>query len=139
MLLEVATSAGTDRKIKGAASSAVSKMAASDFPVQWPELLPTLLHVIGSGSDGQVHGALKVLQDLVDDCFNEEQFFGAARELLNTLWNVAAVNESRPSILRALAVSVFRSSFDILEMVMEEHKAAVKVGHSIIIFFFCSL
>lgn len=125
MLLELAMTQGQERKIKNAASSVVSKIATVDFPDYWPELLPTLLHVISTGSDGQIHGALKVLQDLIDGCFNEEQFFKVARDLVQTVYQVA-VNDSRSTIIRALAVSVFRTCFDTLEMVMEDHKAAVK-------------
>lgn len=125
MVLELATSEHQDRKVKSAASIVVSKIASADFPDEWPDLLPTLLHVINNGAPGQLHGALKVLQDLVDDCFSEDQFFNVARDLVNTVFSVA-VNEARPTILRALAVSVFRSCFDILEMVMEDHRAAVK-------------
>ncbi|GAB7352424.1 hypothetical protein MBLNU459_g2843t1 [Dothideomycetes sp. NU459] len=125
MLLELATSEHQERKVKSAASIVVSKIASADFPDEWPDLLPTLLHVINNGATGQLHGALKVLQDLVDDCFNEDQFFNVARDLVNTVYGVA-VNDARPPILRALAVSVFRSCFDILEMVMEDHRAAVK-------------
>ncbi|KAL1303770.1 hypothetical protein AAFC00_007109 [Neodothiora populina] len=125
MVLELSTREGQDRKIKSAASSVVSKIATADFPDQWPELLPTLLHVINTGADSQMHGALRVLQDLVDDCFGEEQFFRVARDLVLTVYNVA-VNDQRSAILRALAVSVFRSCFDMLEMVMEDHKLAVK-------------
>lgn len=125
MLLELSTTEGQERKIKSAASSVVSKIATVDWPDQWPELLPTVLHVINNGSDGQIHGAMKVLMELVDDCFNEEQFFKVARDLVSTVYHVA-INDARSPILRALAVSVFRSCFDILEMVMEDHKAAVK-------------
>jgi len=124
-LLELATSDKEDRKIKNAASTAVSRIATADFPDEWPDLLPTLLHIIPNATDGQLHGALKVLLDLVDDCFNEEQFFKVARDLVRTLYDVA-VNEQRKPNLRALAISVFRSCFDTLEMIMEDHKAAVK-------------
>lgn len=124
-LLELATSDTSDRKIKSAASYAVSKIASADFPEQWPDLLPTLLHIIPQGSEGQVHGALKVLGDLVDDCFNDEQFFRVARDLVKVLYDVV-ISESRKSSLRALAVSVFRSCFDILEMVLENHTTEVK-------------
>ncbi|KAF1349147.1 armadillo-type protein [Delphinella strobiligena] len=125
MLLELSTTEGQERKIKSAASSVVSKIATVDWPDQWPELLPTVLHVINNGSDGQIHGAMKVLMELVDDCFGEDQFFKVARDLVSTVYHVA-INHARSPILRALAVSVFRSCFDILEMVMEDHKAAVK-------------
>lgn len=124
-LLDLATSEREDRKIKSAASYVVSKIANADFPDEWPDLLPKLMHLIPNGTDGQLHGALKVLDELVDDCFNEEQFFNVARDLVKVVYDVA-VNDSRKTTLRALAVSVFRGCFDILEMVMEDHKAAVK-------------
>lgn len=124
-LLDIATSDQLDRKVKIAASYVVSKIAGVDFPEQWPDLLPKLMHVIPNGTDGQLHGALKVLAELVDNGLGEEQFFGVARDLVKVVYDVA-VNEARKPTLRALAVSVFRGCFDILEMVMEDHKAPVK-------------
>ncbi len=125
LVLELATASEGEKKVKSAASYVVSKIASADFPDEWPDLLPTLLHLIPAGTDGQVHGALKVLNELVDDCFNDKQFFVVARDLVKIIYDVA-VNQSRKPVLRALAVSVFRSCFDILEMVLEDHKAAVK-------------
>ncbi|KAK4999829.1 hypothetical protein LTR66_001213 [Elasticomyces elasticus] len=124
-VLEIATGSQGERKLKSAASLVVSKIASSDFPDEWPDLLPTLLAVISNGTDLQLHGALKVLGDLVEDGFNEEQFFKVARDLVRTVFDVA-VNDTRKPTLRALAISVFRACFDTLEMVMEDHKAAVK-------------
>ncbi|TKX19741.1 importin beta N terminal domain-containing protein [Elsinoe australis] len=123
-LFDIATGDDQERKIKSAASLVLSKVASADFPDEWPDLLPNLLQMIPQATDGQLHGALKVLQDLVDDSLNEEQFFKVAHDLVRTIYEVA-VNESRRPTLRALAISVFRSSFDTLEMVMEDHKAAV--------------
>lgn len=124
-LLDLSVSGRDERKIKNAASLVVSKIATADFPDEWPDLLPTILNVVGTGNDAQLHGALKVLGELVDDCFNEEQFFKVARNLVKVVYDVA-VNDNQKPTLRALAVSVFRSCFDTLEMVMEDHKADVK-------------
>ncbi|CAI7668697.1 unnamed protein product [Penicillium pancosmium] len=127
-LLELATTVETpERKVKSSASYAVSKIASADFPDDWPELLPALLHIINDASttDIALHGALKVLLDLVDTGFGEEQFFNVARDLVSSLFSVAA-SESRKPILRALAVAVFKSCFDTLEMVLEQHKQAIK-------------
>ncbi|KAF1817496.1 ARM repeat-containing protein [Eremomyces bilateralis CBS 781.70] len=124
-ILHLATGLEEERKIKTAASLVVSRIAQSDFPEEWPGLLDSLLHTIQTGSDAQLHGALRVMGDLVDDCLNEEQFFRVAPDLVQAIYNVA-VNESRKTTLRALAVNVFRACFDILEMVVEDHKAAVK-------------
>ena len=62
---------------------------------------------------------------MVEDGLDEQQFFGAAQQLVEALYNVAR-DESRPPVLRALAVSVFNGCFNTLEMVLEDHKAAVK-------------
>lgn len=127
-LLELATTTETpERKVKSSASYAVSKIASADFPDDWQDLLPTLLHIINdtATTEGALHGALKVLLDLVDTGFSEEQFFNVARELVSALFAVATAESRRPR-LRALAVAVFRSCFDTLEMVLEQHKVAIK-------------
>lgn len=124
-LLSLATTDQLDRKLKAASGLVVSKIANADYPDQWPDLLDNLLQLIPVATDGQLHGSLKVLSELVDDCFNEQTFFGVAPQLVKVIYDVA-VNEQRRPVLRALACSVFRGCFDILEMVMEDHKATVK-------------
>ncbi|EHL00212.1 putative Importin subunit beta-5 [Glarea lozoyensis 74030] len=118
-MLELATS-NADRKLTKAASHVVSKIANVDFPEHWPNLLPTILQVISTADDTQTHGALKVLSDLVEESLSEDQFFAVARDITSVVYAVA-VNENRKFSLRALAVSVFRSTFDIMDMVKDEH------------------
>ncbi|PWY72213.1 importin beta-5 subunit [Aspergillus sclerotioniger CBS 115572] len=128
VLLDLATVADTpERKVKSAASVIVSKIASADYPEQWPDLLQSLLQTINdvNCTTSALHGALKVLLDLVDTGFSEDQFFDVARDLVSTLFNVAT-NQSRKPMLRALAVAVFRACFDTLEMVLEQHKVDVK-------------
>lgn len=126
VLLELATTSDTaDRKVKASASYVVSKIASADFPEQWPDLLPTLLQIIPTSTNPQLHGALRVLLDLVEAGFNEDQFFTVARDLVSTVFAVAT-DESKKPILRALAVSVFKACFDTFEMVLEQHKVEVK-------------
>lgn len=103
----------------------VSKIANVDYPDQWPNLLPAILHLIPNATDDQLHGALKVLSDLVEDSLSEDQFFSVARDIVNVVHNVA-VSDSRKLLLRALAVSVFRGTFDIMDMVKDEHGPEVK-------------
>ncbi|KAF2204859.1 ARM repeat-containing protein [Delitschia confertaspora ATCC 74209] len=124
-LLELATQDGLENRLQTAASTVVSKIAGVDFPEQWPDLLQKLMHIIPNGTEGQVHGSLRVLVGLVEESLNEDQFFLVARDLVKLVYDVA-VNEGRKPTIRALAVAVFRSCFDILEMVMEDHKAQVK-------------
>lgn len=106
-------------------SYAVGKIAVHDFPEQWPNLLPTILSVISSGTDAQLHGALKVLGDLIEESLSEEQFFSMARDIAKSLTEVA-LNENRKPMLRSLAISVFRSCFDLMNMIKEDHGKEVK-------------
>ncbi|KAJ4367363.1 hypothetical protein N0V83_006944 [Neocucurbitaria cava] len=124
-LLQLVTTDQLDRKLKAAAGLVVSKIAIADYPIEWPDLLDNLLQLIPNATDGQLHGALKVLSELVEDCFNENTFFGVAPRLVKILYDVA-VNEQRKPTLRALACKVFHGCFDILEMVLEDHKTTVK-------------
>ncbi|KAF1840814.1 ARM repeat-containing protein [Cucurbitaria berberidis CBS 394.84] len=124
-LLQLATTDQLDRKLKAAAGLVVSKIAIADYPNEWPDLLDNLLELIPNATDGQLHGALKVLSELVEDCFNETTFFGVAPRLVKILYDVA-INEQRKPTLRALACKVFHGCFDILEMVMEDHKTTVR-------------
>ncbi|RAL61137.1 hypothetical protein DID88_010476 [Monilinia fructigena] len=124
-MLELATSDIDTRRIKGAASLVVSKIANVDYPDQWPDLLPTILHIIQTGTDLQLHGSLKVLADVVEDSLSEDQFFSVARDIVTTVYGVA-VNDARKGSLRALAVSVFRGTFEIMDMVKDEHGVEVR-------------
>ncbi|OAA57071.1 importin beta-5 [Niveomyces insectorum RCEF 264] len=124
-LLELATRDEDDRRVKAAVSFVVGKIASVDYPDRWPDLLDSLLAVIRNGSDLQLHGALRVLGDLVDDGLSETQFFVSARSIVEVLYQVALSPHRKP-LLRALAVSVFRSSFDLMDMVKDEHLKEVK-------------
>lgn len=114
-----------DRSVRAMASYAVSKIASVDFPEDWPDLLPALLQIVPTSSETQLHGALKVLADLVDVGFNEDQFLRVAANLISTVFDIAT-NSSRKPILRALAVSVFCSCFSTFEVMLDNHKKDVK-------------
>ncbi|KAI1447799.1 ARM repeat-containing protein [Annulohypoxylon stygium] len=124
MLLDLALNS-EDKKIKTGASYAVGKIANVDFPDQWAALLPTLLEIIPNGTDNQLHGALIVLRDLVDESLSDDQFFSMAQDIVKVVYEVS-INEGRKSTLRALAVSVFRGCFDLMDTVKEEHLKEVQ-------------
>ncbi|KAI1310434.1 armadillo-type protein [Xylaria venustula] len=124
LVLDLALNFDGDRKIKTAASSVVGKIANVDWPEQWPILLPTLLNMIPAGNDNQIHGALKVLSDLVEESLSDDQFFSMAQDIIKVVYDVA-INGSRKSTLRALAVSIFRGCFDLMDTVKDEHHKEV--------------
>ncbi|KAI0541144.1 armadillo-type protein [Xylaria digitata] len=124
LVLELALNFDGDRKIKTAASFVVGKIANVDWPEQWPTLLPTLLNTIPNGNDNQLHGALKVLSDLVEESLSDDQFFSMAQDIVKVVYDIA-INESRKPALRALAVYVFRGCFDLMDTVKDEHPKEV--------------
>jgi importin-9 len=108
------------------AAAVVGKIATADFPDQWPGLFETIVGIINtSNHDVTIKGALKVLYELIDSGLTEDQFFGVARELVGSFHRIAASND-RGLNVRAYALNVFQSSFDMLEMVMSDHGPAVK-------------
>ncbi|KXX81156.1 Importin subunit beta-5 [Madurella mycetomatis] len=125
VILELVLSPEDERKVKVAASYVISKIAMADFPENWPALLPSVLGVMPAGTDAQLHGALRILQDIVEESLTDEQFFGLARDIIKACYDVA-LNENRKQTHRSLAVLVFRSCFDLMDIVKEDHKKEVK-------------
>ncbi|KAL8673030.1 MAG: hypothetical protein Q9168_002553 [Polycauliona sp. 1 TL-2023] len=124
-LLALATSGDQERKVVSASSYVVSKIASVDFPDQWPDLLPTLLHLIPQSDRAQLHGVLVVLGNLVEDGFDEDQFGKSAIELVRCIYDIAT-DERKKLNSRALAVSIFRACFDTMELMYQSDKASVK-------------
>lgn len=124
-ILSIATSGNPERKIVAAASYVVSKIASADFPEAWPNLLPTLLQLVSQTDEAQLHGALVVLGNLVEDGFDEEQFLNSAVALIKCIYDVA-IDGKKKLAARALAVSIFRACFDTLQLVYQTNRTAVK-------------
>lgn len=81
--------------------------------------------------------------DVIEDSFSDEQFFRVARELVDVLFRTASnesvstipvnqknsnllVQSQRPHNLKAIAVSVFRSCLEILEMMKSDYEHDVR-------------
>ncbi|KNB07163.1 hypothetical protein FOXG_08431 [Fusarium oxysporum f. sp. lycopersici 4287] len=125
VLLDLVLSPEDDRKVKISASYAVGKIAVHDFPEQWPNLLPTVISVVPAGTDSQLHGALRLLNDIIEESLSEDQFFSMAQDIAKALAEVA-LNENRKPMHRALAISIFRGCFDLLNMIKEDHAKEVR-------------
>lgn len=61
----------------------------------------------------------------MEESLTEDQFFSAARPIIDVVYNVA-LNDSRKPNLRALAVNVFRGCFELMDMVKDDHPKEVK-------------
>lgn len=63
-----------DTKIRVASAYAVSKVAHNDWPEDWPNLFNVLLDLIKSSNPNDVHGAMRVLTELISNDITVEQF-----------------------------------------------------------------
>lgn len=127
-VLAICTSSDKSNDInQNLAATIVSKIASADFPDEWPELFSQLVDVLNtSSSDAAVTGALRVLYELVDSGFSDEQFFGVARELVSCLQHVATTG-GHGHVVQAMSLRVLGACFDNLEQVLQtEHAPAVK-------------
>ena len=123
-LLHLSVFSGQEPKVMSAASLIVSKIANHDYPEEWPTLLNNILAALPTKEDSQLHGALKVLSDLMDDGLTDEQFQEPAPRIFRDLRNIVA-DESRPGFRRAQAIQIFNSSIDFLEQIQIDHGSSV--------------
>ncbi|KAA8901428.1 armadillo-type protein [Sphaerosporella brunnea] len=121
-LLALATD--NQRKVRSIATAIVGKIATSDFPEEWPDLLGLLLNFVTEGSDTQTNGALHILNDVLEEGLGEEQFFALAKQVVELLYKVAT-NEARSFAVRSLSVCTFKSCIDTLGMMRGSHGDAI--------------
>ncbi|PWN46726.1 ARM repeat-containing protein [Violaceomyces palustris] len=116
------------RKIRLAASYAISTIAGPDYPDQFPELLPHLQHLLGQAEPNSTHGAMALLSDFVRVEMDEVQLMQVANEFLPTLETVLADEQRLTPHVRARCILVFRQCLTTLFMVKDTYPDAVKTA-----------
>ncbi|KAJ3339970.1 Importin 9 [Gonapodya sp. JEL0774] len=111
-------------RIRSAVAYAVSKIAHTDWPEQWPDLLNVLLANLQSGEASRVHGAMRVLAEFMKNDVTDQQFPHVAPILLPELFKIFSNPQTYPPQSRARCASVFRDAVDMLNNVKEEHPDA---------------
>ncbi|KAK0554348.1 hypothetical protein OC845_000795 [Tilletia horrida] len=100
-LLHALASSST-KSARLAASYTLAAIASSDFPDQFPELLPALGQMLQSeSSPDTVHGALSFLTEFVRDELDEQQIVGIGQDLLPLMERILA-NEQLLTTLHML-------------------------------------
>lgn len=127
----------------GIQANVVSEIASSDWPDEWPNLLDSLVGLLGSGGADSVHGAMRVLTDFVSSDLSEDQLLPLANTILPQLLQVLGDEQvcftfcfagasladidlikRHSAVTRAQAVSVFNQCLTTLYMVKESHPQA---------------
>ncbi|KXS21609.1 ARM repeat-containing protein [Gonapodya prolifera JEL478] len=111
-------------RIRGAVAYAISKIAHTDWPEQWPDLLNALLSNVQSGDPNRVHGAMRVLAEFMKNDVTDQQFPHVAPILLPELFKIFSDVQTYSPQSRARCASVFRDAVDMLNNVKGEHPEA---------------
>ncbi|KAG8901625.1 hypothetical protein FRB99_005185 [Tulasnella sp. 403] len=114
------------RKIRTASGYALSTIAQSDWPDECPDLLTSLITLLSSGSPDPVDGAMRVFAELTKSELSEEQLLPVLRQLLPVLLKILGSPEHHSPLTRARVLGVFNGALEMLFMVKEQHKGAVK-------------
>ncbi|CAK5264338.1 unnamed protein product, partial [Mycena citricolor] len=115
-----------DRKIRSLCAHVLSSIASSDWPDEYPDLLPALIGLISSGSSDSVHGSMQVFTEFIKSELSEAQILPVLRDLLPVLLSILGAPQTHSSLTRARTVSVFRQCVTALYMVKGQHPQAVK-------------
>jgi len=115
-----------DTKIRVANAYAVSKVAHNDWPEDWPNLFVVLMDLIKSNNANDVHGAMRVLTELVSNDITVEQFPQIAPVLCPQLLAILTDDTHYSLRTRGRAVSIFRNCLEMVFMIKEEHAHAAE-------------
>lgn len=117
-----------DSKIRIAIAFALSSIANSDWPNDFPELLPGLFAILSPEDENKdqnaVHGAMRVLAEFVRSDIMEEQLLDLLRESMPVLLSVLRSPQTTFST-RTHCVKIFRTSSKTLYSMKDEHQAVV--------------
>ena len=112
--------------IRVAIAYAASRVAHMDWPHQWPSLMDELMSPLQSDDPASVHGAMRVVAELIRDDITDQQLPSFGFVLLPQLFRVF-VNEKQcfPTRMRAKTVSILRDFVDSIYMLKDEHPDVV--------------
>ncbi|BFZ62592.1 hypothetical protein YB2330_003693 [Saitoella coloradoensis] len=107
------------------AAYVIARVAHADYPEQWPTFMDGVMSMMKEGGVGTT-GALTILKEFVDEGLAEDQFFGVAPDLVQTLYGIMST-EHVDNTSKSKAVSIFRSCVDLLEMFKDTHAEPIRV------------
>lgn len=104
-------------------ANVISEIASSDWPDEWPNLLDSLVSLLGSGSPDSVHGAVRVMTDFVTSDLSEDQLLPLANTILPQLLRV--LGDER---VRSVSSGPSTASDVSASAILGRHKIASSLG-----------
>ena len=116
-----------ERKVRLLGAQLLALVSASEFPDNFPELLPAVRELLVRGAPDGVHGALVFFADLVSEDLDEGQLLLVARDYIPLLYDVLVDTRHAP-LVRARCVLVFRQCLVALFTVRETYADTVRAA-----------
>ncbi|ORZ19612.1 armadillo-type protein [Absidia repens] len=113
--------ADPESKIRVVSAYVVSKIAHDDFPEDWPNLLDILIAYLKSNSADSVHGAMRVLLEMVKKDISIQQLPQVGPVLLPELFRILTSDNVYSFRTRGRAVNIFSSCVEMLSTLREEN------------------
>lgn len=99
-------------KIRSSVAAAMSEIAVLDFPENWPNLFDNLLQMLASNDTNQIHGVMKVLDELAND-ITDNQVYVIAPVLFPQLVSLFK-SPNFDAVTRSRSISIFCVMVDLI-------------------------
>ncbi|KAG0175607.1 Importin 9 [Apophysomyces sp. BC1015] len=113
--------ADRESKIRVVSAYVVSKIAHDDFPEDWPNLFDVLLSYIKSNNADSVHGAMRVLLEMVKKDISIQQLPQVGPVLIPELFAILTSESVYSFRTRGRAVDIFSSCVQMMSTLREEN------------------
>ncbi|ORX54369.1 ARM repeat-containing protein [Hesseltinella vesiculosa] len=113
--------ADPESKIRVVSAYVVSKIATDDFPEDWPNLLDILFSYLKSNNADSVHGAMRVLLEMVKKDISIQQLPQIGPVLVPELFTILTSDNVYSFRTRGRAVTIFSSCIEMLSALREEN------------------
>ncbi|KAI7859526.1 armadillo-type protein [Circinella umbellata] len=113
-----------ESKIRVVSAYVVSKIAHDDFPEDWPNLFDVLVSYLKSNSVDGVHGAMRVLLEMVQRDISIQQLPQIGPVLIPELYTILTSDNVYSFRTRGRAVSIFNSCVQMLDTLRDDNPEA---------------
>ncbi|KAI8066912.1 armadillo-type protein [Gongronella butleri] len=113
--------ADSESRIRVVSAYVVSKIAHDDFPEEWGNLLDILFSYLKSNNADSVHGAMRVLLEMVKKDISVQQLPTIGPSLVPELFTVLTSDNVYSFRTRGRAVTIFSSCIEMLSTLREEN------------------
>lgn len=117
--------ADPESKIRVVSAYVVSTIAMDDFPEDWPNLFDILLTYLKSKDANSVHGALRVMLEMVRHTVSVNQLPQIGPLLLPELFNILTNDSVYSFRTRGRAAYIFRKLLHMSSIMRDENKPIV--------------